>query len=170
MTQEIIPWIIMLVAAIAAASAAIFTFFTAKATERATTASNLLNCLNTYVALMRSRTKALEARSERQCKDFYRELFDLHWTEFQIWREGMIPEHVMKAWLAIRHRNHATDALSFTTDDGQQITVSYRQVWEELKSANYFEGTDPFIKFMDKAHSEVITDMQKLWKEFKRNE
>lgn len=169
MTQEMIPWI-MLGATIAAASAAAFTFFTAKATEKATTASNLVNCLNTYTTLMRARTKALEERSERQCKDFYRGLFDLHWTEFQIWREGMIPDHVMKAWLAVRYRNYATDALTFDRDDGQEITVSYKQVWEELKNRNYFEGTDPFVKFMDKAHGEVITDMKELRKEFKRSE
>lgn len=167
--MEMIPWI-MLGATIAAASAAIFTFLTAKATEKATTASNLVNCLNTYVGLMRVRTKAAEEKDEKLCKDFYRELFDLHWTEFQIWREGMIPDHVMKAWLAVRHRNYATDALSFTVDNGQEITISYKQVWEELKNINYFEGTDPFIKFMDRAHDEVITDMRKLRKEFRGGE
>jgi len=167
MGQEAIPWI-MLAATFSAAGAAVFTWLTARATNKATIASNLINCLNAYTVLMRARTKAEEARSEKLCKDFYRELFDLHWTEFQIWRDGMIPDHVMNAWLAVRRRNYAKDALEFETATGQGATVTYQQVWNALKDAEYFEPTDPFVRFMDKAHSEAITDMKKLRKEFKR--
>lgn len=167
MGQEAIPWI-MLAATVCAVGAAIFTYLTARATQKATTASNLLNCLNAYTALMRARTKALEEKNKQQCKDFYRELLDLHWTEFQIWREGMIPDHVMKAWLAVRRRNYIRDALEFDTDDGQRITVTYREVWDELKNTEYFEATDPFVSFMDKTHGQVITDIKQLRKEFER--
>lgn len=168
MGQEMIPWIIMSIAAIAAALAAAFTYFTARATQKATIASNLVNCLSTYIQLMRARTQALEAKSETQCANFYRELFDLHWSEFQIWRENLIPDHVMKAWLVVRHRNYAKDALSFVADNGQKVTITYKQVWDDLKNTDYFEGTDPLVRFMDKVHSEVIEDMKKLRKEFKR--
>lgn len=167
MGESAVPWI-MLAATVFAASAAIFTWLTARATNKATIASNLINCLNTYTALMRRRTKAEEAKNEKQCKDFYRELFDLHWTEFQIWRDGMIPDHVMIAWLAVRRRNYAKDALEFETAAGQEMRVTYQQVWNTLKDDEYFEPTDPFVRFMDKTHSEAITDMKKLRKEFKK--
>jgi len=168
MGQETIPWIIMSAAAIFAALAATFTYFTARATNKATTATILSTCLNTYVGIMRVKTKALEERSTKQCEDFYRELFDLHWSEFQFWCDRLIPDHVMKAWLAVRHRNYTRDALSFVGDNGQQITITYREVWDKLKSFDYFEGTDPFVKFMDKVHGELIEDVKKLRKEFKR--
>jgi len=167
MGQEAIPWI-MLAATVCAAGAAVFTWLTTRATHKATTASNLVNCLNAYTVLMRARTKAEVEKDEKLCKDFYRELFDLHWAEFQIWREGMIPDHVMKAWLAVRRRNYEKGALQFDTDTGQKITVKYSQVWDELKSQKYFEPTDPYLQFMDKAHDEVITDMKQLRKEFRR--
>ena len=167
MGEAAVPWIIMSVAAIAASLAAVFTYFAARATQKATTASNLVNCLNTYVGLMRARAKAEEEKGQKLCKDFYRELFDLHWTEFQIWREGMIPDHVMKAWLSVRRRNYEKDRLQFISDTGRRITVKYSQVWDELKRQKYFEPTDPYLQFMDKAHEEVITDMKQLRKEFK---
>jgi len=166
MGQQAIPWI-MLVAVAFAAAAAIFTWLEARAVSKSTTSSNLVNCLNAYITIMRARTKALEDKSEQQCKDFYRELFDLHWTEFQMWRDGLIPDHVMEAWLAVRGRNYREDSIQFDKD-GQRVTVSYRQVWDELDDKRYFEPTDPFIQFMDRAHEEVITDMKQLRKEFKR--
>jgi len=162
-----IPWI-MLVAAFFAAAAAIATYFQARAITKSTTASNLVNCLDAYTKLMRDRTKAEEQKSEKLCKDYYRELFDLHWTEFQIWRGDMIPDRVMRAWLAVRRRNYEKDFLQFDTDNGQKITVKYSQIWDELKSQRYFEPSDPYLQFMDKAHEEVITDMKKLKKEFRK--
>jgi hypothetical protein len=168
MSQEAIAWI-MLVATACAVAAAIATWRQALAISKSTTSSNLINCLNAYIAIMRARTRALENKSEQQCKDFYRELFDLHWTEFQLWQEHMIPDHVMKAWLAVRRRNYNKDSLEFETETGHKVSVTYQQVWRELKEdIEYFEPTDPFIRFMDKAHTQVITDMQKLRGEFER--
>lgn len=166
MGEAAVPWI-MLVAVASAAAAAIFTWREAKAVTKSTTSSNLINCLNAYITIMRAKTKALEDKSEQQCKDFYRELFDLHWTEFQMWRDGLIPDHVMKAWLAVRRRNYLEDSMQFDKD-GQKITVSYRQVWDELEHKKYFEPTDPYRQLMNKVHEEIITDMNKLREEFKR--
>lgn len=167
MGEAVIPWI-MLGAVAFAAAAAFFTWREAKAVSESTTSSNLINCLNAYITIMRARTRALENKSELQCKDFYRELFDLHWTEFQLWQERMIPDHVMKAWLRIRRRNYNTGSLKFETETGQKISVNYQEVWQELKNIEYFEATDLFIRFMDKVHSEAITDMRELRKEFER--
>lgn len=165
MGEAAIP-VIMLVAVIAAATAAFFTWREAKAVTRSTTSSNLINCLNSYITIMRARAKAIEDKSEQQSKDFYRELLDLHWTEFQMWRDGLIPDHVMKAWLAVRHRNYNEDLIQFNKD-GQEITVSYSQVWDELDNKKYFEPSDPFRQLMIKVHEEVITDVKKLREEFK---
>ena len=72
----------------------------------------------------------------------------------------------MEAWLAVRRRNYNRDSLEFENQTGQKISVTYQQVWRELKDIEYFEPTDPFIRFMDKAHTEAIADMQKLRQEF----
>lgn len=167
MGEVAVPWI-MLAATVFAASAAIFTWLEARAISKSTTASNLVNCLNSYITIMRARTKALEDKSEQQCKDCYRELFDLHWTEFQLWQRDMIPDHTMNAWLRIRNRNYRKDSMEFLTETGQKISVTYQQEWERLKDIEYFEPDDPFRGLMDKAHREVITDMKKLREEFKR--
>ena len=167
MGQEAIAGI-MLAATVFAAVAAIAAWKQTKAVSKSTTSSNLINCLNAYITIMRFRMKALENKSEQQCKDFYRELFDLHWTEFQLWRENLIPDHVMNAWLSVRRRNYNTDSLEFETEMGQKVSVTYEQVWRELKDAiEYFEPTDPFVQFMGKAHTEIITDMRKFKREFK---
>lgn len=175
MGPESIPWI-MLGATVFAATAAITTgwaaianWLTAKSTREAMTASNLINCLNAYITIMRQRTVAVNSKDEQQCKDFYRELFDLHWTEFQLWRQRMIPDNVVNAWLNVRRRNYdpTKGYLQFTSATGETVTVTYQQVWSELKSSEYFESTDPFVPFMDKGHSITIKDMKKLREEFK---
>lgn len=114
---------------------------------------------------MRARAQAIESKNEQRCKDFYRELFDLHWTEFQMWRDELIPDHVMKAWLDIRRRNYHEDSIQFKKN-GQEVTVSYRQVWDELEHKKYFEPTDPYRQLMNKIHEEVIADMRKLREDF----
>lgn len=176
MDSTAIPWI-MLGATISAAIAAILTgwaavanWLTARATREAMTASVLIDCLSAYTNLMRQRTSAIRNRSQQECKDYFRELFDLHWTEFQLWRERMIPDHVMNAWLSVRRRNFdpKKGCLEFFTDTQEHITVTYQQIWDELKSDEYYEATDPFVAFMNKAHTEVITDMSKLREEFKK--
>ena len=159
-----IPWI-MLAATIAAAAAAGFTWSGAKAVRKSTTSSNLINCLNSYITIMKARTQAIDSKNEQRCKDFYRELFDLHWTEFQMWRAGLIPDHVMKAWLDVRRRNYKEDSIRFEKD-GREVTVSYREVWDELKRKNYFEPEDLYRRFMNQIHEEVITDMKKLRKDY----
>lgn len=166
MGQDLTPWI-MLAAAIAAAAAAIFTWLQARAIKKSTTSSNLINCLNSYVNIMRTRSRALENKSELLCKDYYRELFDLHWTEFQMWRDGLIPDHVMDAWLSVRRRNYKEDFLEFDKD-GQKVHVSYQQIWHELEQRKYFEPTDTYCVLMNKAHDEKIADIKKLRKEFKK--
>ena len=178
MEESSIPWI-MLGATIAAALAAIWTgwtamanWFTAKATRESMTASVLIDCLNAYTNVMRQRAVAIESKSEQQCKDFFRELFDLHWTEFQLWRQSMIPNHVMKAWLSVRRRNYdeKKGRIQITTDTDKIVIVTYKQVWDELNRDQYFEEDDPFVTFMNKIHSQKIKDMKKLREEFKDKE
>jgi hypothetical protein len=165
--QDLVPWI-MLFATLFAAMAAIFTYLHARAVTKSAMASNLINCLDAYIKLMRDRTKAEDQKSEKLVKDYYRELFDLHWTEFHLWQQGLIPESVMNAWLAVRRRNYTKDAIEFETINGQKVNITYRQIWDQLLVDEYFEPADPFVKFMKKAHTEVITNMKQLRKETKK--
>ena len=81
----------------------------------------------------------------------------------------MIPDEVMHAWLSVRRRNFdpAKGYMQFEAPDGETATVTYQQVWNELKSTEYFEPTDSFVPFMDKSHNEAIRDMEKLREEFR---
>lgn len=168
MGQDAIPWI-MLAATIFAVAAAIGAWRQALAVSKSTTSSNLINCLNAYITVMRARTKAIEDKSEEQCKSFYRELFDLHWTEFQMWRDGLIPNHVIEAWLAVRGRNYREDSIQFDKD-GKVVIVSYKQVWDDLIDRRYFEPTDRYLDLMKIVHDEKLTDIKTLRKQFGRKE
>jgi hypothetical protein len=169
MMQGAIPWI-MLGATIAAAITAYCNYKTAKAAKEAIMASNLFNCLNAYTRVMRTKTEALEQKSKRLCEDYYRELFDLLWTEFQLWKADMIPDHMMSAWSSVRYRSYKyPEELSFTAEDGGKWDTSYRKAWDDLEKSIY---PDAFVDFMGRIHTKVFNrkEMEELRKEFKKKE
>jgi hypothetical protein len=148
-------------APLVAAGAAWLSYLAVRALSKQTKASVLLLCLGAYVDVRKGRTKALREASADLCFDYYRELFDLHWTEFQLWKAGMIEPHVMKAWLDVRHRNHGKDdALDFKDAAGQH-KVTYREVWAKLID-EYFAPSDPFVQFMRLVHDGDIKEAMKL--------
>lgn len=148
-----------LLAAMGALIAAIFTWFAAQATKTASRGATLLSCLQNYIDIMKDRRKAEEEESSLSVEEFYRELFDLHWSEFHLWRDDVISDNVMLAWARVRKRNFDEDK-AISTKDGK--TVTYRNCWDKLKNINYFEIDDPFVKFMKKVHAGEITTIKEL--------
>ncbi len=149
-------------AALGACAAAIFTFSASRATANASRGQTLLACLDKYISIMRDKREATEKQSLSLAKQFYRELFDLHWSEFHLWRQGAIPDNVMRAWLIVRKRNYDSDGITYIFASMPEQRISYANCWAEFTSNNYFEMADPFVKFMNKAHSGDISDLKKL--------
>ncbi len=90
---------LLALAAVGACGAALFTWRAARATAKANRGQTILMCLDKYISIMRDKSEAIKAKEERLAKDFYRELFDLHWSEFHLWHEGAIPNSVMSPWI-----------------------------------------------------------------------
>jgi len=146
-------------AAIGACAAAAFTYFAARQTAKANRGQTILACLDIYVSIMKDKRNSIIKCDAGQAREFYRELFDLHWSEFHLWHEGAIPDHVMKAWLNVRKRNFETDEIIIKSETSAEFRISYADAWHDVKDSKYFEPDDPFIAFMEAAHS---TKMDKI--------
>lgn len=158
--MNIAQLILLVLAALGALFAALFTWFAANATKRASRGAALLSCLEKYIVIMKDKRKAEEEGSSRLAEEFYRELLDLHWSEFQLWRDGVIPDNVMLSWVRVRKRNFDEDKITCTNEDGKIVT--YKDCWNKLEKTNYFEIDDPFVKFMKKVHAGEITNLKEL--------
>ena len=159
--------IVTFMTAIAASLAAFFTSRSANATMKASRGNAMTNCLNNYIAIMGHKSEAVEKQDKRLAENFYRELFDLHWNEFHLWQDGVISDNVMRAWLYVRRRNFGNDKITCSVE-GQSKEISYESEWKKSVAQGYFEMDDPFVDFMNTAHSSKIDDMKKLKKETKR--
>jgi hypothetical protein len=164
-TRDIVEPVMLFLAAASAATAAFVTYRAADAGKKAARGATLLDCLNKYTTTMKHKREATQKRSVELAEEFYRELFDLHWTEFHIWQQGVIPDQIMRSWLYIRKRNFDTDSIPCVSPAGNTLAVTYRDQWQKVKRENYFEMSDPFVKFMDDAHAGPIADMKKLRKD-----
>jgi len=143
--------------------AAIIAFFALRHSHEQTKASILIDCLNTHIEMRRLMNEAIEKKSKIMCEEYYKELLDLHWTEFRLWTSGLIPRHVMRAWLDSRFRSFRDDSgISFQDNDGNSVNVIYREIWEKLKGQNYFNSDDPFVHFMDLVHDGDINKALKI--------
>jgi len=163
-------FVLVLLTALGALATAIFTANAANATRTAARGSALLSCLDKYVAIRKDRRTAIDTQDRGLAEEYYREILDLHWNEYHLWLQGVIPDDIMFSWLQIRKRNFETDTIVVKPDAGGTDPVTYKFQWQELKNTNYFEQSDPFVGFMDKTHGGLITKLdhlRKLKKELK---
>ncbi len=160
--MNIAQLVLLFLAALGAALAAIFTWFAANATKKASRGATLLSCLENYISTMKDRRQAQEKQVVQLAEEFFRELFDLHWSEFHLWLDDVIPDNVMLSWLRVRKRNFDGDQILCKAANGEDRLVTYKERWEKVKSDNYFEIDDPFRQFMDKAHVGEITSLDEL--------
>lgn len=163
MAQGVSPTaIVQAVATAIAACAALASFLAVWMVKRQTQSQILLGCLQAYVEVRKQRQEALELSSELACFEYYRALFDLHWTEFRLWRSGQIPKRAMSAWLDARHRNFQHDSIGFTDESGNKQYITYQDVWNRLVQQMYFAPSDNFITFMTLVHDGQIEKAMKV--------
>lgn len=118
-----------------------------------------IECLNQYIKIQKTKREAGKSKDSDLCYDYYRELFDLHWTEFNLWKKGHILDSVMRAWLDVRSRNFKKDKFDAKFSSGEN--VSYQLVWEDLVKNKYFSPEDDFIRFMELIHDGKIDKAMK---------
>lgn len=165
--SNIIGVTLLLMTALGACAAAFFTCLAARATAKANRGQTLLACLDKYMSIMKDKRKAEESEEVGLAKEFYRELFDLHWSEFNLWHDGAIPNNVMRAWVIVRKRNFDKDMIVCTFQKRTE-EISYADEWEYLKETEYFEKNDPFVHFMNKVHKGYTSNMKQLKKDTKK--
>jgi hypothetical protein len=112
-TIDLFQFLFTALAALGACAAAIFTYSAARATAKASRGQTLLACLDKYISIMKDKREAAEKQSLSLARQFYRELFDLHWSEFHLWQQGAISDNVMRAWLIVRKRNYDSDGITY---------------------------------------------------------
>lgn len=123
-----------------------------------------LKCLRQYLSIQKERRISKDDEFLREkAEDYFRSLFDLHYTEFHLWKQGYINDDCMRDWLDIRYRN-------YTKEDSIQISenekVTYKETWLKFVSDEYFYPDDNsnFVKMMRKVHENKI---EKAMEEFK---
>nr|VFJ61468.1 MAG: hypothetical protein BECKDK2373B_GA0170837_110112 [Candidatus Kentron sp. DK]VFJ66588.1 MAG: hypothetical protein BECKDK2373C_GA0170839_11512 [Candidatus Kentron sp. DK] len=132
--------------------ALVIAFLTLKQLHFQTKGLVLLGCLENYQRITRGREKAITNRSKREAHLYYREICDLHWTEFKMWESGAIPDHVIDVWIRARHYDYKNEYIEFENNEGVRVIVDYKTVWDSLKKKGYFQSEDSFTIFMDLAH------------------
>ena len=127
----------------------IVSLFALSFTRRNSRKDTLLKLLDKYLDLMKTRHEALEKKDPSKLEVHYRELFDLHWTEYHLFRQKMIDIEVYGAWIKRRYKDYCIQE-SLITEPANSITYAY--LWKKLVNEGYFEGDDTFVAHMKLVH------------------
>lgn len=123
----------------------------------------IFKCNEGYLKVMECKSKALAATTKEKQQtfnDYFRMLFDLQWTEFQLWHTGTLPTEQYREWLRQRKRDFDAPAVTIQTEAGN-LSISYSIVWNELLAQHYYDPSDPFILHMKKVHEGKIDEVLK---------
>jgi hypothetical protein len=153
--------LISLLATLAAAAAAAFSYLAVRALRRQTEAQVVLGCLQAYSSVRRRRQKAVQADSADECKEYYRELCDLHWSEYSLYRNRHLSASIMRFWLDARWRDFQNDTMTVRGPGGNAVSVSYADQWRQLVADKYFAPSDRFVDFMNLVHEGKIEEALK---------
>ena len=109
----------------------------------------LFKALDVYLKVRELRSKAETSHTHQDWEDYYRALFDLQWSEFQVWRNDALPDQPYKAWLLQHHKMYETDEKPLVAPTP---AISYRTAWADLLNSGYFLSTDSFVAHMKAVH------------------
>jgi hypothetical protein len=113
----------------------------------------ILKCLNHYTDVQRTRSRAIRENNIEMARDHFREFIDLMWFEFQLWQKGLIDDGVIIAWTYARYKCYENNCIKIGDQE-----VSYRRVWEDLRSSGYYRQDDPFLTFYNLVHDGEYKD------------
>lgn len=141
-----------LAAATAAALSAFFSYLALRSFNTQTYANILVSCMENYMQVEKVKAEAIRKKSAALCKESLRELFDLTWREFNLWKMGCIPDTVMIPWLLGRRYQYQQEKLSIRNSRGKITTVEYKKVWQDRIAEGYFDPRSDFGRFMKEIH------------------
>lgn len=162
---ELITAIFTVLTVISATIAAFLSYHSIRKNIDSIKSQVLLQCLREYINIRKDRTDARLKKSEELCSNYYSELFDLHWTEFRLWRLNYIDDAIMATWLKSRNRNYLNDFLIAENETGETVEIHYKDMWNNVLIEDYFEIDDPFVKFMKLAYENKIQEALKMKQE-----
>lgn len=118
----------------------------------------LLQTMNHYIIIRKDRSIATMNNEKESCKQYYREMFDLYWAEFNLWRLGHIDDECMKIWMEQANKNNKCDFLIVRGNNQTVDKIEYNEEWNKLIKDDYFEEKDPFRQFMNLVHDGQIEE------------
>jgi hypothetical protein len=151
--------IIELVAVIVAAITAGFAYFTIRKNMQTNRGTAMLACLEKHFYIMEHKTKALADKSESMAKQYYRENFDLLWSEIHLWKDGVISDVTMFDWLHLRQIEYDEDKINV---DGIKEPITYKKQWGRYIEEGYFREGDQYIELIKKNHCKRIKNIMDL--------
>ncbi len=129
----------------------------------------LFKCLESYWQVMKFRAEAEEKLTYEKYYDYYRALFDLQWSEYQLWKRYSLPTSAYREWIKQRRRDYNKPAVQRQRRDTNTMeNISYKMVWDDLIKDSYYDAKDPFIAHLEKIHDnrlpiEALLRDRKLW-------
>lgn len=155
-----------IIAAIGVSVAAVCALAAVRVHRKASTGSTMLACLERYTDVMEHKRKAIIENSVSLAEQYYREIFDLLWSEIQLWRDEVIQDDTMYAWLYLRRKHwEDDDKIQVSLQDGTTKDVKYREEWEKCITGHYYHPNDPYISLIRKVHEGQITTIKDLKKQ-----
>ncbi len=117
-------------------------------------AANLVESMKIYMNVQNERRAALTetdtAKRRVMARNYWRNLFDMHWLVFQLYRKSDMDQNIFTTWTTSRFINYWSAGESIPVGDGS--SVSYRQEWEQLGQGHYFMDKGEYQVFMKEVY------------------
>jgi hypothetical protein len=127
-----------------------------KSSNTGTKSAIAMQCLNKYLEIVKDDIqKHLILIDKEKVDDFWRELFDLQFTQYHLWLNKHVENSMMQAWCESRR------------NDFELKKDKYIETWNTLKAAKYFPDIN-FVNFMDDVHNKNIS-MKKVLKKHSKD-
>lgn len=127
-------------------------FFALKSIQRTSDASKsqvLFTAMDHYLRTLKDRRRAEISNRSELCKDYYLEMFSVLWTEYQCYKLDYIDRDTMRIWMEVANKRFISDKFSIEDKNGGIVTISCKDVWDELLRDKYYTENDTFVEFME---------------------
>jgi hypothetical protein len=155
-----------IITAFAATIAAFLNFLAIRNLKIQKQSSVIIECATSYSRIKSLKSQAIKECSKEIAEQYYTELIDLFWVEFQIWKQGYISNDIMLQWASVRKKFYKNDSkIEFISkEDSSKVSVKYSDIWESA-SKDSFNAL--FIEFLDRIHDGEIRLALKSRKSYK---